>query len=247
MSLYRSDAFVLRTYNLGEADQIVVFLTEDYGKVRAVARRSRSAKRQTASYYQPMRLLHAIFFGRPSQNLHRINSVDMLQPFRALREDFNLMRCGLYMTELLDAATRDREPVSDLFALLRQGLAQLTETSTPDTLLRLFELQLLMLIGYTPQLFACVRCAKALAAYETAFSPAIGGLVCRACMTDRQQTVILSAETLAYLRQGVMSGAESVPLLPDDAEVCQEIETVLHRHLIARLGRELKSYAFLHL
>lgn len=247
MSLYRSDAFVLRTYNLGEADQIIVFLTEDYGKVRAVARRSRSAKRQTASYYQPMTLLHAIFFGRPSQPLHRINSVDMIQPFRALREDFTLMRCGLYMTELLDAATRDREPVSDLFALLRQGLAQLTETSTPDTLLRLFELQLLMLIGYTPQLFACVRCAKDLAAYETAFSPAIGGLVCRACMTDRQQTVILSAETLAYLRQGVMSDAEFAPLLPDDAEVCQEIETVLHQHLIARLGRELKSYAFLHL
>lgn len=247
MALYRSDTFVLRTHKLGEADQIVVFLTEDFGKVRAVARRSRSAKRQTASYYQPMTLLHAIFFGRSSQNLHRINSVDMIQPFRALREDFSLMRCGLYMTELLDAATRDREPVSELYALLRLGLEQLTETSTPDTLLRLFELQLLMLIGYTPQLFACVRCTRDLAEYETTFSVALGGLVCRSCMTDKRQTVTLQAETLAYLRQGVMSGAEAVPLLPDDAEVRQEIETVLHQHLTARLGRELKSYAFLHL
>ena len=247
MALYRSDAFVLRTYKLGEADQIVVFLTEDYGKVRAVARRSRSAKRQTASYYQPMTLLHAIFFGRPSQELHRVNSVDMIEPFRALREDFTLMRCGLYMTELLDAATRDREPVAELFDLLRQGLEQLTETETPETLLRLFELQLLMLIGYTPELFACVRCAKDLAAYETAFSPAMGGLVCRACTTDRQHTMALRAETVAYLRQGVMSGAEAAPLLPHEAEVSQEIEAVLHRHLTTRLGRELKSYAFLHL
>lgn len=247
MALYRSDAFVLRTYKLGEADQIVVFLTEDFGKVRAVARRSRSAKRQTASYYQPMTLLHAIFFGRSSQNLHRINSVDMIQPFRALREDFALMRCGLYMTELLDAATRDREPVPELFALLRAGLEQLTETSTPDTLLRLFELQLLMLIGYTPQLFACVRCTRDLAESETTFSVPLGGLVCRACMTDRRQTVALCGETLTYLRQGVMNGAEAAPLLPDDAEVCREIETVLHQHLTARLGRELKSYAFLHL
>ena len=247
MALYRSDAFVLRTYKLGEADQIVVFLTEDYGKVRAVARRSRSAKRQTASYYQPMTLLHAIFFGRPSQELHRVNSVDMIEPFRALREDFTLMRCGLYMTELLDAATRDREPVAELFDLLRQGLEQLTETTTPETLLRLFELQLLMLIGYTPELFACVRCAKDLAAYETAFSPAMGGLVCRACTTDRQHTMALRAETVAYLRQGVMSGAEAAPPLPQESEVSQEIETVLHRHLTTRLGRELKSYAFLHL
>jgi DNA repair protein RecO (recombination protein O) len=247
VALYRSDALVLRTYHLGEADQIIVLLTQDYGKVRAVARRSRSAKRQTASYYQPMTLLHAILFGRASQNLHRINSVDMIQPFRPLREDFTLMRCGLYMTELLDAATRDREPVAELFALLRQGLEQLTETSTPDTLLRLFELQLLMLIGYTPQLFVCVRCAKDLAAYDTAFSPAMGGLVCRACTMEKRQTVTLSTEAVTYLRQGVMSGADSVPLLPDDAEVSQEIETVLHQHLTARLGRELKSYAFLHL
>lgn len=247
MALYRSDAFVLRTYKLGEADQIVVFLTSDYGKVRAVARRSRSAKRQTASYYQPMTLLHAIFFGRASQDLHRINSVDMMQPFRTLREDFNLMRCGLYMTELLDVATRDREPVSELFALLRQGLEQLTETSTPETLLRLFELQLLMLIGYTPQLFACVRCARGLATYETVFSPAMGGMVCRSCMTDTRHTMTLGVEALAYLRQGVMSGGEAVPLLPDNADVCQEIETVLHQHLTARLGRELKSYPFLHL
>ncbi len=247
MALYRSDALVLRNYKLGEADQIVVFLTEDYGKVRAVARRSRSAKRQTASYYQPMTLLHTILFGRSSQNLHWINSVDMIEPFRALHEDFSLMRCGLYMTELLDAATRDREPVSELFSLLRQGLEQLTETSTPDTLLRLFELQLLMLIGYTPELFACVRCAKELAEYETAFSPVMGGLVCRSCMTDKQQTATLSMETLAYLRHGVMSGGEAVPLLPDDAGVCQEIEMALHQHLTTRLGRELKSYAFLHL
>ncbi|PON16991.1 DNA repair protein RecO [Candidatus Entotheonella serta] len=247
MALYRSDAFVLRTYKLGEADQIVVFLTENYGKVRAVARRSRSAKRQTASYYQPMTWLHAIFFGRSSQNLHRINSVDIIEPFRTLREDFTLMRCGLYMTELLDAATRDREPVTELFTLFRQGLGQLTETPTPDTLLRLFELQLLMLIGYTPQLFACVRCARDLAEYETAFSPAIGGLICRSCMTDKQQITTVCTEALDYLRQGVMSGAEAVPPLPDDADVCREIETVLHQHLTARLGRELKSYAFLHL
>ena len=67
MALYRSDAFVLRTYKLGESDQIVVLFTETYGKVRAVARRSRSTRRQTASYYQPLMLLHVILFGRPAQ------------------------------------------------------------------------------------------------------------------------------------------------------------------------------------
>ena len=95
MALYRSDAFVLHTYKLGEADQIVVFFTQDYGKVRAVARRSRGTRRQTASYYQPLMLLHAILFGRPSQALHRVNSVDIVESFRALRDDFDIMQGGL--------------------------------------------------------------------------------------------------------------------------------------------------------
>ena len=247
MALYRSNAFVLRTHKLGESDQIVVLFTEDYGKVRAVARRSRSTRRQTASYYEPLTLIHAILFGRPSQALHRINSVDIVTSFRALREDFAIMHGGLYMTELIDATTREREPAPELFALLCAGLEQLTQTVQLEALLRLFELQLLMLVGYTPQLFYCARCTRDIGPDETEFSPYFGGLVCQRCRGDGRQTRSLQPETLAYLRQVITSGDDDAPLWPQAPRVRQEIEQVLHAHLIARLGRELKSYAFLHL
>ncbi len=246
VALYRSDAFILRTYKLGESDQIIVFFTEAYGKVRAVARRSRSARRQTASYYQPLMLVHAILFGRPSQALHRINSVDIVQAFRALREDFTALRGGLYMTELIDAATREREPAPELFALLRAGLEQLTETASADPLLRLFEVQLLALIGYTPQVFYCAHCTQDVTTDDTTFSLSLGGLLCRNCMAPERRTLTLQSETLAYLREVIMNPDE-VPLPPHDVAIRQEIEQVLHQHLTTCLGRELKSYAFLHL
>jgi len=247
VALYRSDAFVLHTYKLGESDQIVVFFTQDYGKVRAVARRSRSARRQTASYYQPLMLLHAILFGRPSQALHRINSVDIVEAFRTLRDDFDIMQCGLYMTELIDVTTHDREPAPELFALLHLGLEELTQTPSADTLLRLFELQLLRLIGYTPQVFGCTRCAQDTMSDDTTFSPSLGGLLCRACAAEQRHTLTLQPETVTYLREAIMSEADAAPLLPQAPSIRQEIEHVLHQHLTARLGRELKSYAFLHL
>lgn len=247
MALYRSDAFVLRTYNLGEADQIVVFFTKDYGKLRAVARRSRSARRQTASYYQPLMLLHAILFGRPSQSLHRINTVDIVQSFRTLREDFETMRCGLYMTELIDVTTHEREPVPELFALLYLGLEQLTQTASPSMLLRLFELRLLMAIGYTPQLFYCARCACDVSSHETTFSPSLGGLVCTSCAAEVRQTLTVSPATLEYLRAAMTIDADTSLPLPRDPAVPQELDRVLHVHLTSRLGRELKSYAFLRL
>ena len=81
--------------------RLLSFSHGSYGKLRAVARRSHNPRRQTASYYQPLMLLNIIVFGRPSQPLYRINTVDIVHALRPLHEDFTLLRSGLYMTELV--------------------------------------------------------------------------------------------------------------------------------------------------
>lgn len=247
MALYRSDAFVLHTYKLGEADQIVVLFTQDFGKLRAVARRSHSPRRHTASYYQPLMLLNAIVYGRPGQSLYRMHSVDILQAFRPLHEDFGLLRCGLYMTELIDVATHEREPALELFTLLHQGLEQLAQAPSPTMLLRLFELRLLMVIGYTPQLLSCAQCARDLHEPERTFSPRLGGILCAVCAATVRQTLTVSPEALTYLRLALAGASTVASLTPLAATTQQELEQLLHAHLTCCLGRELKSYAFLHL
>jgi DNA repair protein RecO (recombination protein O) len=245
--LYQSDAFVLRTYQLGEADQIVVFFTRDFGKLRAVARRSHSPRRPSASYYQPLQLLHTILFGRPTQALWRINTVDIRQTLRGLHEDFERLRCGLYMTELLDVTTHEREPLPELFALFHETLEQLLQVPDTGLLLRLFELRVLEIIGYTPQMFYCARCAGELRPQERTFSPLLGGLVCGTCAPDVRQTVRISPATRAYLCSVIDRDAAGVPTVSLAPSEQQDLEKLLHLHLTARLGRELKSYAFLHL
>jgi DNA repair protein RecO (recombination protein O) len=245
--LYQSKAFVLRTYKLGESDQIVVFFTQDFGKLRAVARRSHSPRRHTASYYQPLMLLHAILFGRPSQALYRINTVDVVQSFRVLHEDFGHLRYGLYMTELLDATTQEREPMPELFELFHLSLEQLPQVACPTLLLRLFELRVLMAIGYAPQLLYCARCANDLQPHDRTFSPHLGGLLCTTCTPQVRQTLTVSHATLEYLQRAMAREAHDFSSLPLAPAAQQELEHVLHTHLTWRLGRELKSYAFLHL
>jgi DNA repair protein RecO (recombination protein O) len=245
--LYQSDAFVLRTYQLGEADQIVVFFTRDFGKLRAVARRSHSPRRHSASYYQPLLLLQTILFGRPTQALYRINTVDIVQTFRGLHEDFERLRCGLYMTELLDVTTHEREPLQELFTLFQLALEQLLQTTNTALLLRQFELRLLGIIGYTPQVLYCARCACELRPHDRTFSPLLGGLLCSACAPEVRQTLLISPATRAYLCGVIDSTTTEFPAIALDTSAQQELETLLHLHLTARLGRELKSYAFLHL
>jgi DNA repair protein RecO (recombination protein O) len=173
--------------------------------------------------------------------------VDIVQPFRVLHEDFEYLRCGLYMTELLDVTTHEREPMPDLFGLFQLSLEQLTHMTNPALLLRRFELRLLEIMGYTPQVFYCARCAGQLRAHERTFNPILGGLVCSACAPEVRHSLTISPATRAYLCAVIERDATAAPTVVLDAASQQELEKLLHLHLIARLGRELKSYAFLQL
>jgi len=248
VALYRSHAFVLHTYKLGETDQIVVLFMRDFGKIRAVVRRSQSPRRPTAGYYQPLMLLDAIVYGRPSQTLYRMHSVDIVQAFRPLHEEFSLLRCGLYMTELIDVATHEREPAPELFTLFHAMLHALLETPCSTLLLRHFELRVLGALGYAPQLVACVQCARDLHEHEGTFSARLGGLLCATCAPSVRQTFVVGHEALAYARLVLAADETNVPLAPSPgATAMQDLDRLLHAHMTFCLGRELKSYAFLQL
>jgi DNA repair protein RecO (recombination protein O) len=151
------------------------------------------------------------------------------------------------MTELLDVTTHEREPLPELFALFHETLEQLMQVTNTALLLRLFELRVLEMIGYTPQMFYCARCAGELRPQERTFSPLLGGLVCRSCAPEVRQTVLISPATRAYLCSVIDREATVLPAVALDPTEQQDLEKLLHLHLTARLGRELKSYAFLHL
>ena len=201
----------------------------------------------SGGYCQPLCLLNAILFGKPSQNLCRINTLDLVCSFQTIQEDFTFLRCGLYFTELLDVATREFEPAPELFALMHWSLEQLTIVERPATLLRIFELRLLMIMGYTPQLIFCASCMRDIAIADGQFSPPLGGLLCPACITPNHATIQVSRETLDLLRYLIDHDAENWLNQAFDTKIEDELQSLLHAHLLARLGRELKSYAFLDL
>ena len=247
MALYRSDAFVLRTYKLGEFDQIVVLFTRDFGKLRVVARRNRRGHSRTASHYQPLTRLHVIVYGRPTRSLYYTHSVDIVQAFRALHGDFNLLSCGLYMTELIDVSTQDRQPAPELFALFDEALAALAQAGQaagPPMVLRHFEMSLLTFSGYALQLTECAHCGGELPPGAGSYNARAGGLLCAACAATRH-TLKVGVAACDYLRG--MMGHVPLPEAPSDAAAQRELERLLHLHLTTCLGREIKSYPFLYL
>jgi len=227
--LYRDTAVVLRTYRLGEADRIVVLLTEHHGKVRAVAKGVRKTMSRFGARLEPMshvRLLLAK--GRELDIVSQAEAVESLAPMVV---DLDHMTNGMAVLEAVDQMTLDREPAPHLYKMLVGVLRTIGERSGP-LVVPAFYWKLLAVEGVSPQLDACVRCGET----ETlvAFDLDEGGVLCRACRSGSA----VSPEALALMRLvlgGRLNDALAVPASPATHEVSTLATRAMEHHIERRL------------
>ncbi len=199
MALYSTEAIVLRTRPLGEADVVATLLTREEGKVEAVARGARRGRSRLLAATQPFtesRLM--IWRGRSMDSL---SQAEVLRSFRGLQQDLTRLACATYTAELVDHFLGEREPNPALYALWREALAYLNRTEGRTPLLKgvhVFELRLMRILGYEPEIARCVACGGELGA-ASRFSPGLGGALCPQCLFRDPGAVPVSAGTLALL------------------------------------------------
>src|SRR5918999_1855217 len=163
-----SDALVLRTYKLGETSKIVVLLTRERGKVRAVARGARGARPRYQSALEPLSEVRATLYGRQGADLLRLGACELLRSAfpaaaRGLEESLALS----YFAELLDAFCAEGQAEDDVYRLAVAVLAEAEKGGSPVTVLaRSLEAWLRRLHGIYPPLDRCAGCGRGLARGE---------------------------------------------------------------------------------
>ena len=176
MSLYREHGIVLRTYKLGEADRIVVFVTRGHGKVRAVAKGVRKTKSRFGSRLEPgSHVALQLYEGRELDIVTQAESVDH---FRAIRDDLDRLAGAQVMLEATDQVSQEHEPDARLYQLLLGALRTLAGSGSP-LVVPAFLLKLLAADGVQPLVEVCASCGE-----DTplvAFDLGAGGLLCRSC------------------------------------------------------------------
>ena len=119
MTLFRDRGMVLRTIRLGEADRIVTLMTEEHGKVRAVAKGVRRTTSKFGSRLEP--LSHVTLLGWQGRgDLDTINQVEVIDTFRPVREDLDRMSAGLSMLEVVDQVGQERLAIQPVSAVPEQ-------------------------------------------------------------------------------------------------------------------------------
>ena len=245
MGLHKTTGIVLRSINLSETDKLVTFMTEKYGKVKCVAKSARKIKSRFAGTLEPMSHIHLVFFGKENQALYRLNHSDILEPFQSVRDDFNKLYTGIYFNELIDTLVPEMNRESKIYRFLLESLQTLAKEDELETLRRLFEMRLLSLSGYMPQLDHCAVCKTKQDAEWVGFSYHRNGIVCSSCTGGFRPEIRLKAGTLNYLRKLLTLEIKNAGRLKFPKGLDEEIESVTHRLILSHTGRKLKSYPFI--
>ncbi|HOB11753.1 MAG TPA: DNA repair protein RecO [Syntrophomonadaceae bacterium] len=234
---YNAPVIIIKSIDFGEADKLVTVFSEQYGKLRAVARGIKKPKSSLRSCLQPFCYSQLHFY--QGRDLELITQGRLLDFFGNAREDLEKTLYSVYLMELLDKSLMDRMPAPELFRLTLDTLRAINHGGLNPLLIRRFELNLAIHLGYRPVLDQCVACGQN--QDLTGFNLAEGGMICRKCATaDTYRLIPLSGECLAILRQLEKASSAMLTRLRASDTALDQMEHFLEQYLEYFLERQFK-------
>jgi DNA repair protein RecO (recombination protein O) len=240
---YQTEAIVIKKTRLGEADTILTLYTPNLGKIQGFGKSLRKTKSKMAGHLEL--LTHSQISLARGRNIDTITGAQTIDSFFVIKSDLDLTSAALYATELVNQfAAADVEDLP-VFQLLLATLKRLEAGADSDLVLRYFELQLLDLAGYRPQLEQCVACHQPLKETVNYFCPGAGGMVCPNCRAAQPFSYSLSLEAQKVLRRLQSSDFESVNGMALTPELSHQLKVIIRNYIRYLLEREIKSAAWL--
>jgi DNA repair protein RecO (recombination protein O) len=237
--IYKSEAIVIGRMDLGEVDRILTLFTPQRGKLRVIAKGIRRPKSKLAphvEYFTRCQLLLA-----KGRDLDVLTGAETIDPFWSIRGDLEAFGHASHLVELLNQLTKDQQAQAGAYDLLARSLRLLAEGVDPFAVTRHYELGLLTILGFRPQLYRCVGCEREIAAEANGLSARLGGMVCPMCASADLSAVPVSVNAQKYIRTLDRSGLSAAAQLRPDAATAGEIERALGQYLRHHAERDLSS------
>ncbi|MDF2814502.1 MAG: repair protein RecO [Paenibacillus sp.] len=194
--LYRVEGIVIRSFPYGEGHIILTLLTKEYGKMSVMVRGAKKAKSRHSAITQLFTYGEFVFF--KSGSMGTLSNGEIIKAYQKLREDIHKSAYGAYMMELTDRLLGDQDRVGWVFDQLLAALDALEENKDEQIVSHIYEMRMLGLAGYTPDLTQCVSCGVVNG--EMSLSAIQGGLLCPKCRHQDPASILISASVLKLLR-----------------------------------------------
>jgi len=248
MSVLTSEAVVLRTWPVHEADLIVSFFTRDYGRLRGVAKAALKSRKRFGGALEPMTLARAWFAERPRQELVRLDQLEIVRSPLSAPVDHSRMAVLSFYAEVLDEALPERDPQDAVFRLLVSVLEQTAAVEPEDgdsparqpwMALTYFSLWMTRLMGLLPDTSRCMVCGEPLHGAEVSFSGYADGLFCGLHVNGSANA--LSADSWQLAQRMLRAPASAFAAEPWPRKRGQDLRRFTLQTLERHLERKLKS------
>lgn len=249
MPVFTTHAVVIRSLNYGESDRIVTFFTKDFGKVKGIAKGARRSKKRFQNALDLFSYVRLVFFDREGMGLVRAESCDILNSFQGIREDLKKICYGTYFLELVNEMTGEREAHPEAFDLLLSCLSALEEAEPQEEQLRIFEIRMLSIFGYRPNLKRCDSCKRDWVGLKETpsvfFSIERGALICGQCSKIRDDLIPLSLGTARLIERISQMELSKVQRFKFTPQALSESKELLLKFITYQLGKEPRSLKIL--
>ena len=228
------EAVVLRSYPLGEADRILVFLTANHGKVRAVAKGVRRAKSKFGGRLEISNRVHVNLY-RGAKELGVVQQADLLDGHPTIRTDLDRLTGAMAVLEVTDQLAQNDLPDPLLYQMLVGCLESYDDPSMVPTLIGpAFFFKALVADGMGPEIEVCARCGNA--GPLVAFALLEGGLLCDGCRRGRSVSI-----DAVHLLQRMLGGHLRSVLHEPDSLAGSEVAALAAEAIEGALDRRLKT------
>jgi DNA repair protein RecO (recombination protein O) len=239
MGLIETEGLVLKSYGLAEADKIVVFLTQEHGLVRGVAKGAKRMKSKFGGSLEPFSIVRLTYFQKEERELVSIQQSEIIKSFFEQAVNPNTFQKFAYLVELLNDFAPPSDPNERLYRMAKVCLE--TSDEHPEKISQMilyFELWLLKLGGYLPSWERCDICKRELNRQEAANLQINFHLACRNCRKTRGEWTITAEQREIFLVAQRVSPIKFLELTKDTIENVNDLSNILKRIISNVLGRE---------
>ncbi|MBA3242828.1 MAG: DNA repair protein RecO [Acidobacteria bacterium] len=197
MGLVKTGAIILRTYKLAEADKIAACLTEKSGMIRGVARGARRLLSKFGAGLEPFTVVNLTYFEKEGRELVTIKESEILRSYFHVALEPETIETLEYLAQLMEEFAPPRQVDERLFRMMRACVEAAAQSPTQvEAVARYFELWILKLSGFLPDILNCVDCRKRLGDNPaSAFLNFERGLRCADCSGEGELYISTGTQT----------------------------------------------------
>lgn len=239
MATIKTKGIIIKRINLGEADRILTIITQDRGKIRAIAKGSRKSNAKLSGFLEMFRYNDCLI--AEGRNLDIITSAQTIDTLHGISRDLRSVALAYYIAEMVDRLVEETQEVDGIFDLTFLVLNEISKGDLNlDLLKSFFEINILSLLGLHPELNYCVECRKSVS--EGCFSFSMGGLLCDEHSNSDPVSMKLTNQEIGNLKSLLAKEVGDIHL---EEESLSKITQVCSNFLDYILDRELRTKEFL--